>query len=214
MNDHIPEQREGKALDYFKSVDFSSPTQSNEFFEEAKAKLFDVNNWHQIAQIPSAVFAIVDKTGHKLDRPIQEGDFIRIDIPGPGLPSAKGYDWVQVEEILEEQQHEMKRLTLTLRPCADPIQENTDTAHFFKRIATSSILIEQQARRLFFHYAGRNEVVNTDNISMLDNFRNFMVGLTAKIGASFPQWKALIDGLADTANIQLPDKITEKEQDY
>ncbi|ERJ57296.1 hypothetical protein [Sphingobacterium paucimobilis] len=198
MRTPIPEQIEGKALDCFKTIDFPSLQDSARFFEQAKTKLLDINNWHQITGRPSAEFQIMDSFGLPLDRTVERGDYIRIDIPGPGLPSADGYDWVQVESIDKQSEGQNQRLTLTLRPSPDPTNEHTDTAHFFKRLATSSILLEQTGKRIFIHYAGRNEIINTDNSSILDNFRNFMVGLGAKMGASFPQWQALVDGLGNS----------------
>lgn len=198
MAEQIPEQIEGKALDYFKSVDFSSTNEANLLFEKAKNRLLDVNNWDEITGTPSAMFKIKDEHGLELDRPVQQGDYIQIDIPGPGLPSAGGYDWVHVESINKESSSDRRQICITLRPCADPTDENNDTAHFFRSLATSSILIEQKDKHIFLHYAGRNEVINTDNTALLDNFRNFMVGLGAKMGASFPQWKALIEGLGST----------------
>jgi len=44
-------------------------------------------------------------------------------------------------------------------------------------------------------YHGRNEGVNTDTDSMIDNMRNAAVGLGAKFGLSYPQWKSLVAGL-------------------
>lgn len=201
MRTPIPEQIEGKALDCFKSIDFPSLSDSEYFFEQAKIKLLDVNNWHQITGRPSADFQIMDSFGLPLDRTVEKGDYIRIDIPGPGLPSAGGYDWVQVENIDHQADEHSQRITLTLRPSHDPTTDNSDTAHFFKRLATSSILLEKTGKRIFIHYAGRNEVVNTDNDSILDNFRNFMVGLGAKMGASFPQWQALVEGLGNSRTV-------------
>ncbi|MVZ67432.1 hypothetical protein GQF61_16375 [Sphingobacterium sp. DK4209] len=198
MAEQIPEQIEGKAFDYFKSVDFSSITEADQFFQKAKNRLLDVNHWDDIAGTPSATFKTKDEYGLELDRPVRQGDYIQIDIPGPGLPSAEGSDWVRVESINEESTAESRQICLTLRPSPDPTSENTDTAHFFKRLATSSILIEQKDKHIFLHYAGRNEVINTDNSSLMDNVRNFMIGLGAKMGASFPQWKALVEGLGNT----------------
>lgn len=195
MKERIPPQFEGKTLDYSKTVDFSSTAQAIQYFYYASTKLLDINNWHHITKGPSAEFCVVSPDGNSADRRVQKGDFIRIDIPGPGLPSADGYDWVQVEEIQEEYNGDTKRLVLTLRPSPDPTQSNTDTAHFFKKIATSTFLMEQKDNLVLLRYAGRNEVINTDNESLMDNFRNFMVGIGAKLGASYPQWKALIDGL-------------------
>ncbi|WP_164122940.1 MULTISPECIES: hypothetical protein [Sphingobacterium] len=195
MAEQIPEHIEGRSFDYFKSLDFSSTNEAEQLFEKAKIKLLDVNHWDDISGTPSTVFKIKDEQGLELDRLVQQGDYIQIDIPGPGLPSANGYDWVRVESINEESINEGRHICITLRPSADPTGENNDTAHFFKRLATSSIQMEQKDKHVFFRYAGRNEVINTDNSLLMDNFRNFMVGLGAKMGASFPLWKALIEGL-------------------
>lgn len=200
MENNIPKQVEGKSLDCFKSVDLPSHEQAMTFFEHIKSKLLDVNNWNEITKTPSATFTIMDALGQTMERQIQKGDYIRIDIPGPGLPSAQGYDWVHVEDIMESKEDISESILLTLRPSADPTREDTDTAHFFKQLATSSILVERKDKHIFLHYAGRNEIINTDNASMLDNIRNFMVGLGAKMGASFPQWKALIEGLGEDDN--------------
>lgn len=197
MEKNIPKQVEGKSLDCFKSVNLSSQEAATRFFERIRSRLLDVNHWNEITKALSATFTIIDASGRTMERPVQKDDYIRIDIPGPGLPSAKGYDWVQVEGITETADAESARILLTLRPCPDPTQERTDTAHFFKRLATSSFLVQQKGSHISLHYAGRNEIINTDNESMLDNLRNFMIGLGAKMGASFPQWKALVEGLGD-----------------
>ncbi|NGM61696.1 hypothetical protein G5B30_07170 [Sphingobacterium sp. SGG-5] len=193
----IPEQFTGKTLDYKQSVDFTSTLQADDFFMKARLKLLDVNHWHHIAKGVSAVFSIVDEQGTQLShRLVEKNDFIKIDIPGPGLPSSDGFDWVKVEDVVEEHFADLKRIALTLRPCPDPSHEGTDTAHFFKNIATSSIIIKQKETSVCLQYAGRNEVINMENESNLDKVRNFIIGLGAKMGASFPQWKALIDGLS------------------
>lgn len=197
MKNTIPEQFTGKSLDYQKSVEFTSGAEADHFFIAARHKLMDVNNWHHITKGLSAVFSVTDENGRQVHKLIEKDDFIKIDIPGPGLPSSDGYDWVRVENMEEEHFPNLKRLILTLRPCADPTNPGTDkdTAHFFKNVATSSILIEQKGHEVYLRYAGRNEVINMENESNLDKIRNFIIGLGAKMGASFPQWKALIDGL-------------------
>lgn len=197
MAQHIPQQITGKSLDCFKTIDTATTVDAQQLFDKIKTKILDVNNWHQITGKASAQFGVMDEQGIYQERSVQKSDYIRIDIPGPGLPSAEGYDWVQVESIREEFKEGARRFSLTLKPSPDPSSDNTDIAHFFKQIASSSILLEQKGHHLYLHYAGRNEIINTDNSSILDNLRNFMVGLGAKMGASFPQWKALIEGLAN-----------------
>src|SRR5690606_14865619 len=120
MAKQIPEQIEGKAYDYFKTVDSSSTTEADQFFQKAKKRLLDVNHWADIAGTPSAKFKTKNEYGLELDRPVRQGDYIQIDIPGPGLPSAEGYDWVRVESINEESTAERQQICITLRPTVDP----------------------------------------------------------------------------------------------
>lgn len=109
-----------------------------------------------------------ESTGQAVQGNIYERACLRIDILGPGLPSADGYDWVRVEKLTQEQE-----------------------------MATSNFIITLKDADIEVRYAGRNELVNTNNASNWDNIRNFFVGITAKIGASYPQWKALVDGLCE-----------------
>lgn len=196
MDNNIPKQFTGKTVDYYNSLDFTSEAEAVGFFERAKNKLINVNNWNQIADGPSAEFVLTDTAGQPLQRTIEKDDHIRINIPGPGLPSSHGYDWVLVEEITEESTPDARVIAVTLRPSPDPTETGNDTAHFFSHLASSTIVIEQKMTNVFVRYAGRNEVVNTENESTMDNIRNFLIGLGAKLGASKPQWKALIDGLS------------------
>lgn len=198
MKNIIPEQITGKKLDCFETVEFSDAKEAENFYVIAKDRLLDINNWNDISHIPSATFCLVDQHNQNLNRLAQIGDYVRIDIPGPGLPSSEGYDWVNVENIITEETEHFRQTVLTLRPSSDPTNENPDIAHFFKNLATSTIVVEQKQNSVSTHYAGRNEIVNTDNAAFTDNFRNFLVGLGAKLGASFPQWKALIAGIVKT----------------
>ncbi len=211
MKSIIPEQFTGKTLDYQQSIDFTTKSQADHFFSRARNRMMDVNNWHHVTKSLSAVFIVVDEKGQQLDKLVEKNDFIKIDIPGPGLPSSKGYDWVKVEDIVDEHFPDLKRSAIILRPCADPTHVGTDTAHFFKNIATSTILIKQKENEVCLRYAGRNEVINIENESNLDKIRNFIIGLGAKMGASFPQWKALIDGLSihDGLRSSEEDEITQ-----
>lgn len=208
MNSNIPQQIEGNQLDCHESVQLPSLYEAEQFYREAKSRLLDVNNWHRITKPASAKFCIMDESETKHYRQVRINDFIRIDIPGPGLPSTGGFDWVQVEQIDEEKQSNWQRITLTLRPCADPTSDNPDTAHFYKEISTSTLIVEQKENSINSHFAGRNEVINKENKQFGDNFRNFMIGLFAKIGISFPHWKALIKGLIEPARMEYePDEL-------
>lgn len=192
----IPEQKVGKALDYSRQLNLPDETAAFNRYRQIVKKLLDVNAWNDIATGISAEFVIVNEKNEVQDRRVKKYDFIRIDIPGPGAPSAGGYDWVQVTAF-DQTDHQNKRKTfLSLQPCPDPRTLDENTAHFFKKFTSSNIVIKQEANTVSLQYAGRNEVINTETDHILDNIRNFLVGLGAKMGASYPQWKALIDGLA------------------
>lgn len=198
MKNIIPTQKEGNKLDCFETVEFSTTEIANWAFIKASNNLLAINEWHHIAELPAAVFQLVDHRGLKLERPIQLHDYIKIDIPGPGLPRTEGYDWVNVVHIETKNAPDFNLLSVSLKPCPDPTHpDNKDTAHFFEGIASSTLIVEQRNNSLLFQYAGRNEIPNTDNDKLVDNVRNFMVGVGAVLGASYPQWKALIKGFAN-----------------
>ncbi|MGN0002699.1 MAG: hypothetical protein ACI35V_04620 [Sphingobacterium composti] len=192
----IPEQVVGKSLDYSRELNFPDETKAYNRYRQIVKKLLDVNAWQETAIGVSAEFVIVNEKKEIQMRRVKKNDFIRIDIPGPGTPSADGYDYVRVM-ALDQYDHQDKRKTfISLQPSPDPTTLDDDAAHFFKKYTSSNIVIKQEGNMVSLQYAGRNEVINTETDHVLDNVRNFLVGLGAKLGASYPQWKALIDGLA------------------
>lgn len=64
-------------------------------------------------------------------------------------------------------------------------------------MATSTLLIKRENRDVIAEYHGRNEVVNSDITKVTDKIRNIVVGIAAKLGLSFSQWKSLIEGLVE-----------------
>lgn len=82
MKNIIPTQKEGNKLDCFETVEFTSTEIASEAFIIASYNLLAVNEWHKIAELPAAVFKLVDNNGLELHRPLQLHDYIKIDIPG------------------------------------------------------------------------------------------------------------------------------------
>ncbi|MFC3355822.1 MULTISPECIES: hypothetical protein [Sphingobacterium] len=198
MKNIIPEQKDGKRLDCFESLEFPSEAIASMAFDLAVDNLKNVNQWYELAELPAAVFQLTSGYGTPIERLLELHDYIRLDIPGPGLPSSGGYDWVNVVNIMSEKTADYKVFAITLKPCPDPSHpDDKNTAHFFEGISSSTFLIEQRRNSLLFQYAGRNEIINVDNENLSDNIRNYFVGLAAKLGASYPQWKSLIKGMAN-----------------
>lgn len=196
IHSDVPPQYTGKQVDLESRVSLPDEQRAIGFFRLAKQRLFDINHWYDIAQLPAATFVLTDAHGGEAvkSRP-EEGDKVRIDIPGPGPATGDGYDWVVVEEIVEND--EAAYCSITLRPTANPLKPSDDTAHFFKDVASSTLTVERSGKDVIARYHGRNEVTNTRTDSASDNVRNALVGVGAKLGLSYPQWKSLVSGLVE-----------------
>jgi len=189
----IPPQTVGSSIDAVEKRIFKTETEAQALFDKASKRLLSVNEWEKYAGISS--FQLIDAHGVRAERTAETGDFIRIDIPGPGTHVGMGYDWVRIEDIKFLSEDEQQVLSVIVRPCHHPMDKEGPTAHFFKDTATSTFVIRKFGLVVTAEEHGRNEVPNTDQGSFLDKSRNFFVGIAAKIGLSYPQWKSLVKGL-------------------
>ena len=193
--DHLPAQQTGSEMNAVEKIMLASEAEAIHFFKVVKERLLDVNRWTEIAGGGMSDFFLTDDKGNLVQRKATSGDHIRIDIPGPGSQTGGGYDWVTIEEIKEEVLDDAEVLSMTARPSANPLTDNDDTAHFLTGEATSTFQVKRIGDTIYAEEHGRNEVPNTDTENTLDNVRNTFVGWGAKVGFSYPQWKALVKGL-------------------
>lgn len=190
----IPQQYVGSQTNAEETIELSSEQEAIDFFRVVKNRFLNVNEWYKIAELPMSAFKLTDYSGQEVNRPVIEGDYFRIDIPGPGTQTGKGYDWVKVEELSEEKSENKELITLKARPAPNPQNNDENTAHFFTDEAVSTFQVKRIGNKIFAEEHGRNEVANTDTRHGLDNMRNAIVGWAAKIGVSYPQWKGLVKG--------------------
>src|SRR5215204_4024624 len=98
--DHmVPRQRTGKAIDASASFTFKNENEAKAFFNVVKNRLQNVNGWADLAGNLSATFQLINPDGMKVNRNLQRGDYLKIDIPGPGSKAGNGYDWVKIEDV-------------------------------------------------------------------------------------------------------------------
>lgn len=197
MEDHIlvPAQVEGNQMDAESIQHYDTLEAAIVAYQDTKKRLFDVNNWDKTCETSATLFQLTDADGAEVSD-ISEGRLIRIDIPGPGTAAGDGYDWVKVEKILTSGETETTEWTgFTVRPCANPFHPEKGTAHFFSSRASSTFIVKRNGTEVIAEMHGRNEVANEDASGVFDGLRNVMVGYSAKIGLSYPQWKLLVDGL-------------------
>ena len=197
-SDHLPKQEIGTEMNAVEKKVLNSEQEAIEFYEAVRQKLFNVSCWAEISKVPISTFKLMDPSGQEVERAAKEGDYLKIDIPGPGTSIGEGYDWVVIEEIKEEKTENMDLTSMTVRPAANPENENKDVAHFLKDHATSTFQVRRIGLEVSAEEHGRNEVPNSDTDHTLDNIRNTIVGWSAKIGFSYPQWKSLVVGLIES----------------
>lgn len=193
--EHIPAQHIGAQMDAQEKQSFDEEATAIEFFELVKYRLLDVNHWGQVAGSAMSTFQLTDALGYPIERLAQQGDFIKIDIPGPGSGAGDGYDWVLIETIIHAEEAGMEILTLRARPAPNPLSDHDDTAHFLTEQASSTFQVKRIGRHIYAEEHGRNEQANTYTGDTLDNIRNMAVGWAAMLGLSYPQWKSLLKGL-------------------
>lgn len=142
---------------YSSSKQFTDEESAKAGFQTATQKLFDVNAWTDMPGIANAAFALFTQDGEPLKRNyVVNGDFIRIDLPGP-LP----FYWVRVTEITKEED----RAQFSVQPTYDPTDKKDDktvTDHFFQDQARSIFRVERNGRELAAMEIGLNEAINND----------------------------------------------------
>lgn len=192
----IPKHETGTAVDVEDSVALNSEEEAKQFFQEVKARLLNINSWHRFAGSLSAGFSLTDGKGNPVEREPHKGDYFKIDIPGPGAGTGEGYDWVQVEDILQNSKDADEYIAIRVRPTSSPVNSNPDVAHFYTDEATSNFIVKREGKKVTAGVHGRNEKPNVKAAdSLLDKIRNVFVGSGAVSGFSKLQWKALVSGL-------------------
>ncbi|MFN0256471.1 hypothetical protein [Pedobacter ureilyticus] len=192
---HLPKQEIGEQMDVVEKRTFENEAAAIDFFILAKYRLLNVNQWSLLAGSELSNFQLTNAFGNPIEGLAKEGDYLQIDIPGPGSATGDGYDWVYIESVIEEQEVGMEAVTLRARPASNPLSTNKDTAHFLTEQATSTFQVKRIGKHIYAEEHGRNEQANTYTTSTTDNIRNMLVGWAATLGLSYPQWKSLVKGI-------------------
>lgn len=191
----IPEHEEGAVIDTVSSIELGSNEEAKAFFPTVKDRLLDVNRWHEIAGGLSATFQLVDGKGNEVARPVEKGDYFKIDIPGPGSSTGHGYDWVQVEDVRVVSGEDVESVGIRVRPASNPQGGKGDIAHFYSEQSTSSFTVTREHNKIIAGIYDRNTKPNTNAASLGDKVRDAVTGAGAVAVFSRLQWKSLAEGL-------------------
>lgn len=189
----IPNQEKGKSVDLVETVTTEQVDTAKQLFHNAVSLLSRPGLWHETAGSLSASFSI---EGKQKDEPVQKGDYVRINIPGPGLAEGDGKDWVRVEAVETDfDDQDDQSFGIELLVCPNPHTEGEAIAHFLAEGASSSFLLTRKGLTVSAQYKGRNETPNTEDLGLIDKVRNVIVAAGALAGISELQWSALLKGL-------------------
>ncbi|MEO5906491.1 MAG: hypothetical protein ABIQ11_07185 [Saprospiraceae bacterium] len=190
----LPDQYTGKSIEAQSSVELSNEQDARNFYHTVKARLLDINQWHQLAGVISAKFQLVDAQGEEVEREPQIGDYFKIDIPGPGSKDGDGYDWASIEAMNEVTDGNNQSIGLRVRPCPNPLGGSQNVAHFYSEESTCSFIIKQEGTSIHARIIDRNVKPNDVASSLMDKLRDSAVGIGAIIKFSELQWKNLVEG--------------------
>ena len=194
----VPLQTTGEETETSQSVTADSENTARQWFRLACERLQNVNHWDEYCGLLSSTFELTNENESLLTGAAAVGQYIRIDIPGPGTMAGNGYDWVVIEKIqhVELSDHE-EVFVLQARPAVRPSHPELGIAHFLDDKATSSFVVQRAGCVLTATVFGRNEVPNTNARNAIDKVRNAVVGSSGAVGVSKLQWKALVKGLLE-----------------
>ncbi|MEO7444735.1 MAG: hypothetical protein ABIT96_03310 [Ferruginibacter sp.] len=191
----VPAQYTGEEIEAEASINLDNEYQAKKFYLVAKERLLNVNNWHKLAGVISAHFQLTDNTGKEIGRQMHKGDFLKIDIPGPGNKDGDGYDWVCIEEIKEMSDANIQSTGFRVRPAKNPDGEKKDTAHFYSDESTSNFIVTREGKQLTAQIIDRNIKPNEHAHSLTGKIRDTAVGMSAIGMFSKIQWQILAEGI-------------------
>ncbi len=187
----VPTQHTGEEIEAEASVEFDEENEAKKFYLIAKERLLNVNNWHKLAGIISASFQLTDTSCKEIDRQVQKGDYLKIDIPGPGSKEGDGYDWVCIEELKEVSEANIQSIGFRVRPARNPSGEKNETAHFYSDESTSNFIVTREGKKITALIIDRNIKPNVHAQSLTDKIRDTAVGMSAIGMFSKIQWQNL-----------------------
>lgn len=193
----VPAQYTGNEIEAEASTDLNDENEAKIFYDVVKQRLLNVNNWHKLAGMISAKFQVIDKNGNEVDRNVEKGDYLKIDIPGPGSKEGDGYDWVSVEELKEINEGDIQSIGFGVRPGKNPFGKENETAHFYSNEATSNFIVTRKGKKMSAWIIDRNIKPNDNAQSLTDKIRDTAIGMGAIGLFSKLQWQSLAKGLVE-----------------
>ncbi|WP_192820285.1 hypothetical protein [Rufibacter sp. LB8] len=165
---------------------FPDEAAAQQAFEQAKAKLFDVNKWSNLEGINST-FQLFGAAGEPSDKTKpQVGDFMQIILPATNIEN-----WVAVTEVTEEE----TAAQFVVKPSPPPAPKTDQpevVKHFFTHEASSTFLVYLDGLTLHGLEIGKDEAINNQGQEAGDRaVLNTMISEGGWAGFQSLQWNKI-----------------------
>lgn len=107
---------------FFATKSYHNKDKCLTIFDTACVRLLDPGHRAALAGNEKEIFVLFDQHGENPNRLLQVGEFLRVDLPGPGTSVGEGFDWMQVTK-LDKQRNEdgtEEFLVITMHPSHPP----------------------------------------------------------------------------------------------
>ena len=194
----IPKHKKGESSDIVNMICKEDGSLASTYFNEIKERLISVNQWHTYSDDIKANFYLVDSNDSLVSKGFEIGNYIKIDIPGPGNPSGKGFDWTEIINIQDGcDDNFIPFFAFTIKPCTNPNETNNAVAHFYTDDTTNTFIVRRVANCVYLEVHSRNEIENINDIPILDKVRNKAIAVGGKVGLGNLNWNTFTKGLLE-----------------
>lgn len=194
----IPSQTKGGFHDTVSMHCTNTASTAMECYEKLEARLSSVNEWHTFSDNVKAKFTLFDAKTQQPTDGLKKGDLIRIEVPGIGNPSGRGYDWTKIWDIkISEKEQAYPFFALTIGPCPAPDTIDGPVAHFYNAESTNTFIVRRIGTCIYAEVHGRNEIENTSEVPLLDTVRNKAVAIGGKLGIGSLNWLGFTQALLE-----------------
>ena len=167
-------------------------------FKKLQLRLKSVNEWESFSAKIKAEFFLIDSETTKSTTELKVGNFIKIDIPGPGSPSGSGYDWTEIIDVQNGMEiQDSPFFAFTIRPCPAPDSDEETVAHFYNKESTNTFIVRRIGTCIYAEVHGRNQIENTADAPLLDIVRNKAIAIGSKLGFGSLNWMGFVSALLE-----------------
>ena len=195
---NIPRQLKGGCHDIVSMHCANTIDIAKDQFEQLQERLQSVNLWDTYSNKVKTKFVLFDPIKNQPTQELKIGNFIKIDIPGPGNPSGSGFDWTEIIDIqIGKESEDHPFFAFTIKPCPAPDSNDETVAHFYNEESSNTFVVRKMGTCIYVEIHGRNQIENTSDAPLLDILRNKAVALGSKYGIGNLNWIGFASALLE-----------------